>query len=180
MTIYTRTGDEGNTSLGKKGLVPKSHAIIHSLGELDELNSNLGMLIDLMIYQRSFSDQVIYLQYVQNILFELGDVVILTQKEEKEMTKHLQQEVDDMEKRIDKMEQHMPPLTGFILPGGGRVSSQAHIARTVCRRAERWLPDGIPTVHQFINRLSDYLYVLARLASMGVEVRYVGWRRQKV
>ena len=165
MKIYTKKGDQGKTSLlgGKK--VSKSHDRINAYGSVDELNSYIGLVRDQEI------DNLIKetLLHVQNTLFIIGSC--LAADPEKTNLKIPELRTDDvvkLEVQIDAMTAALPPLQSFILPGGNVIASHCQVARTICRRAERntclltesW--ETNPLILQFLNRLSDYLFVLSR------------------
>jgi len=163
--IYTRTGDQGETSLIGGDRVPKYHLKIESYGTLDELNSVMGMLRDL-------SETAIYkddLLKIQDRLFTLESHLAAADKQAaKGLPKLKKSDISFLEHAIDQMNEGLPELTHFVLPGGHPAVSWAHIARTVCRRAERLvikLSDNEPVdplIIQYLNRLSDYLFVLSR------------------
>jgi cob(I)alamin adenosyltransferase len=165
--IYTKTGDKGLTSLIGGIRVPKSHIRIESYGTVDELNSYLGMVCDMV------NDQKIreWLREVQDRLFTIGSV--LATSPEKEVKMKLpdlhNEDVQWLEKRIDEMNETLPEMRSFILPGGHVGASTAHVARCVCRRAERICVamqeqnEEVPElILQYLNRLSDFLFVVAR------------------
>ncbi len=166
MKIYTRTGDKGQTSLLGGTRVPKDHARIEAYGTVDELNSHLGMLRDLA--GGHHGERIIG---IQNMLFAIGSRLASGNEEEAERFKvPLVGEADiaELEQAMDAMDADLEPMRNFILPGGHPAVSQAHICRTVCRRAERRVvqltaSDPIPEVIvRYLNRLSDLLFVMAR------------------
>lgn len=155
--IYTRTGDRGETGLTGGIRIAKDSALIHAIGDVDELNSLLGLLA-CKVEGQVASD----IQQIQNDLFDLGGELSSTHKLIK------QESVTWLEKRLDQLNADLPTLKEFILPGGGEAASLCHLARSVCRRAERQL---VTANHErainsellaYINRLSDLLFVLAR------------------
>ena len=166
MKIYTRTGDQGDTGLLGGSRVPKDHLRLEAYGTVDELNSHVGMLRDLAgEHQREL------LLLIQRTLFDLGSRLAAVDDAEAAAFKVPPigaQEVSHLEAAMDAMDKDLPPLRNFILPGGHPPISQAHICRTVCRRAERCMvalarstpipPDAI----RYLNRLSDLFFVLAR------------------
>ncbi|MBS1502336.1 MAG: cob(I)yrinic acid a,c-diamide adenosyltransferase [Bacteroidetes bacterium] len=165
MKIYTKTGDKGHTSLIGGARVPKHHLRIESYGTVDELNSYIGLVRDQDIANH---DKEI-LKQVQDRLFTIGSSLASDPEKSKMVIPDLQQEdIGLLEKEIDAMDEVLPQLRHFILPGGNNAVSFCHIARCVCRRAERL------TVHLaeesavdekviiYLNRLSDYLFTLAR------------------
>ena len=164
--IYTKTGDKGQTSLWGGARVPKHHIRIESYGTVDELNSHLGLLRDQLQDENIRVD----LKNIQDRLFTLGAILATDpEKAGKIQTPDLLlSDIELLETRIDEMEENLPELKNFILPGGHVAVSSCHIARCVCRRAERLvvaLNETEPVnelVMQYLNRLSDYLFVLSR------------------
>ncbi len=189
MKVYTKTGDKGTTALFGGTRVPKHHIRIESYGTIDELNSHIGLVRDQNIHQ----DYKTVLIEIQDRLFTVG--AILATPPEKETLKNgqprLQQlgikesDIEYLEKEIDTMEEILPQMTHFVLPGGHTTVSYCHIARCVCRRAERLathLNDIEPIdefVIKYLNRLSDYLFVLARKLSYDLKVDEVKWIPRK-
>ncbi len=189
MKIYTKTGDEGTTSLFGGKRVPKHHIRIESYGTIDELNSWLGLVRDQEIdpHAREF------LMMVQDRLFVIGSLLATDPLKEKSKLIRQRQQlpvINDhdillLEQEIDAMEAHLPALTHFILPGGHSFVSYCHIARTVCRRAERmatYLDSQEPMdtgIIKYLNRLSDYLFVLARKLSKEVGAEEKIWVGRK-
>ncbi len=189
MKIYTKTGDKGKTALfgGKK--VPKHHIRIESYGTVDELNSHLGLIRDQNI-DAHFKDILVI---IQNKLFTVGAILatdpekamLKSGKERLNIPKISNEDVELLEKEIDKMNQTLPPMTHFILPGGHQTVSFCHIARCVCRRAERLaaalndLEPFQPETLMYLNRLSDYLFVLARKLSKDLQADEVQWIPEK-
>jgi cob(I)alamin adenosyltransferase len=189
MKVYTKTGDNGTTALFGGTRVPKHHIRIESYGTVDELNSYIGLIRDQEI-------NVLYknvLIEVQDRLFTVG--AILATPPEKEVLKNggkrlqnlgiLETDIELLENEIDSMEASLPPMTHFVLPGGHTTVSYCHIARCVCRRAERLaveLNEIEPTdelVIKYLNRLSDYLFVLARKLSLDLNADEVKWIPRK-
>jgi cob(I)alamin adenosyltransferase len=175
MKIYTKTGDKGSTSLFGGSRVSKHHIRIESYGTLDELNSWLGLIRDQKIDEKTKSD----LTRIQSELFTLG-AELATEPEKSERLKIEtlgEKEITFLENAIDQMNEALPPMTHFILPGGHATVSYCHLARTVCRRAERRMSmldeqqKLSETSLAYVNRLSDYLFVLSRhlSASLGAE-----------
>jgi cob(I)alamin adenosyltransferase len=189
MKVYTKTGDTGTTSLFGGTRVSKHHIRIESYGTVDELNSNIGLIRDQEI-DTLYKNILIE---VQDRLFTVG--AILATPPEKELLKNgqprlqklgiLESDIDFLEKEIDTMENSLPQMTHFILPGGHTTVSYCHIARCVCRRAERLsvhLHELEPTdelVIKYLNRLSDYLFVLARKLSHDFNAEEVKWIPRK-
>ncbi|NMH24878.1 cob(I)yrinic acid a,c-diamide adenosyltransferase [Flavobacterium solisilvae] len=189
MKVYTKTGDTGTTALFGGTRVPKHHIRIESYGTVDELNSHIGLIRDQEI-NPLYKNVLIE---VQDRLFTVG--AILATPPEKEVLKNgqkrlqnlgiLETDIEFLENEIDTMENSLPPMTHFVLPGGHTTVSYCHIARCVCRRAERLavhLNDIEPTdelVIKYLNRLSDYLFVLARKLSFDLKADEVQWIPRK-
>ncbi len=189
MKIYTKTGDDGTTGLFGGTRLPKHHIRIESYGTVDELNSWLGLIRD----QEIDSNAKQSLSSIQKKLFTVG--AILATKPEKETLKNGKDrlnisrikgsDIEFLENEIDDMNDKLAPMTHFILPGGHTTVSYCHIARTVCRRAERMatlLHESEPLekpVLQYLNRLSDYLFVLARKLSSDLKADEVKWIPEK-
>ncbi len=178
LKIYTKTGDAGQTALFGGRRLPKNHHRIEAYGTVDELNSNMGMLRDLTT-DAYFSD---LLKTIQDRLFRMG--ANLASDPEKHFTPPDIQpaDIELLEQEIDKMEETLPPLKNFILPGGHPAVSQSHIARCVCRRAERMVvainqeEEVDPMVLKYLNRLSDFLFVLARKLGHDLGAEEVIWK----
>ena len=179
--IYTKTGDLGKTSLIGGTRVPKSHLRIETYGTVDELNSFIGFLFDQLTDDRSKK----ILREVQDRLFTIGSSLACDpEKEPKMKLPDLKEEdVKLLESEIDEMNQALKPMKSFILPGGSMAVSSAHIARCVCRRAERNCVNMLehemfidPLVIKYLNRLSDHLFVLARYIAHLTGVSEVEWK----
>jgi len=185
MKIYTKTGDKGTTALFGGTRVPKHHIRIESYGTVDELNSYIGLIKD----QEIDSELKTHLKKIQDNLFTLGAELatdpekaqLKNGKERLNIVKVKQAEIEFLENQIDAMNQELPQMTHFILPGGHTTVSYCHIARCVCRRAER-LAAALHEIEpfeayilQYLNRLSDYLFVLARKLSKDLQVEEVKW-----
>jgi len=158
--IYTRTGDAGTTGLGDGSRVAKDSPRIHALGDVDELNSSIGLLLceDLPAATRE------QLLRIQHDLFDLGGELCIPG------FKNISEaQVKSLEVLLDQYNANLPPLANFILPGGSRAASHAHLSRTICRRAERsvialgTIETVSDLVRQYLNRLSDLLFVLGRV-----------------
>jgi cob(I)alamin adenosyltransferase len=162
--IYTRSGDKGKTSLGNGERVKKTDSRIETMGSIDELNAVLGVAI--LSLEGSLC---VELQEIQNDLFDMGaDLCMPLSEENKNCLRITEAHVKKLEDATDRLNANLEPLTSFVLPGGSKASAHVHLARTVCRRAERVLfslhentPQN-PFIGHYINRLSDYLFVLAR------------------
>ncbi|PSL03929.1 cob(I)yrinic acid a,c-diamide adenosyltransferase [Cecembia rubra] len=179
MKIYTKTGDTGKTSLLGGSRVSKADLRIDAYGTVDELNSYIGLLRDQEINQKREG----LLKEIQDRLFTIGAALATEPGKEKVKRPDLHNEdLELLEKEIDAMESQLPPLRHFILPGGHQVVSFCHIARTVCRRTERCVIDLIEIEHvdeiiiKYLNRLSDYLFVLGRLVAQELKVEEVTWK----
>lgn len=189
MKIYTKTGDNGTTALFGGTRVPKHHIRIESYGTVDELNSWLGLIRDQQISESSKKE----LMEIQDKLFTVGAVlatdpekaVLKNGKERLNIPKINHLDIEFLEKAIDTMDASLPQMTHFILPGGHTTVSYCHIARTVCRRAERMatlLHQNEPfdeSVLSYMNRLSDYLFVLARKLSKDLQAAEIKWIPEK-
>ncbi len=179
MKIYTKTGDQGITSLLGGTRVPKSDLRIDAYGTVDELNSYIGLLRD----QPVNKSRSAILKEIQDRLFTIGaDLATVPGKDKVKKPDLKLSDVALLENEMDQMELLLQPLTAFILPGGHTAVSFCHIARTVCRRTERIaveLASFEPVselVIQYINRLSDYLFVLGRLMAQELNVEEVTWK----
>ena len=178
MKIYTKTGDDGTTSLFSGGRVPKTHLRVEAYGTVDELNSVLGLA---RAHQPSVQTDD-WLAQVQRQLFHLGADLATPLDAKSEWVVRMDADtVRWLEERIDEMTAALPPLTHFILPGGSLVAAQLHVARTVCRRAERLVvalqahePVG-DHVLVYLNRLSDFLFTLARYENQQASIPDVTW-----
>jgi len=183
MRIYTRTGDKGDTGLFGGGRVPKDHPRVEAYGDVDELNAVLGLARSIEMMPRV--DEV--LAPIQRDLFSLGALLATPQpdkvKQQLEKARLDDARIAELERAIDAGEAELEPLTAFILPGGTPKAAALHVARTVCRRAERRVialshdgemhMPGIVVV--YLNRLSDLLFVLARVANRRAGAAEVTW-----
>ena len=189
MKIYTKTGDKGTTSLFGGTRVPKHHIRIESYGTVDELNSYIGLLRD----QDTDKETKELLVEIQDRLFTIGAILATDPEKEKlkngkdrlNIPKVSEADVEKLEKAMDKMNEELPEMTHFILPGGHQSVSFCHIARCVCRRAER-LSSALYDIEAFddrvliyLNRLSDYLFVLARMLSKQLQAEEIQWIPKK-
>ncbi|WP_114940264.1 cob(I)yrinic acid a,c-diamide adenosyltransferase [Mucilaginibacter endophyticus] len=178
MKIYTKTGDKGFTSLIGGTRVPKHHIRIESYGTVDELNSYIGLIRDQDI---DAHDKEV-LKQIQDRLFTIGSSLAADPERSKMIIPDLYlSDVEALETEIDNMNEKLPPLKHFILPGGSNVISFCHIARCVCRRAERitvQLAEESTVdekVNIYLNRLSDYLFILARKIANVNEIAENQW-----
>jgi len=180
MKIYTKTGDTGETGLIGGKRVSKDHVRVDAYGEVDELNSVVGLARAEATAGDSF-DQA--LERIQCLLFELGSELATPQKDRQLSSGIQPEDTAWLEGEIDKADDELEPLKNFILPGGTRLSSYLHLARSVCRRAERRCvelrhqePDIEEVALVWLNRLSDYFFVVARLANQRQGVSDVAWK----
>lgn len=174
--IYTRTGDAGETGLGDGTRTPKDHARIEALGAVDELNSTLGLVL-----AETLGEPVRRcLTAVQHDLFDLGGELSIPGH-----TAIAEAHIARLEQILDRFNGELPPLEEFILPGGSRAAALCHVARTVCRRAERRLvgltrTEAVsPLCQRYLNRLSDLLFVLSRTVNRDAGVADVCWQRDR-
>jgi cob(I)alamin adenosyltransferase len=176
--IITRTGDQGTTGLGDGSRVSKIHARIEAIGEVDECNSTVGVLLTHTLP----SEIRQWLVSVQHDLFDLGGELSIPG-----YVTITEQHIERLEQATFKMNETMPPLKDFILPGGSPQAAQAHIVRTVARRAERRVvalaeaePESInPFLRQYLNRLSDFMFVLCRELNRVNNVPDVLWQKHR-
>jgi cob(I)alamin adenosyltransferase len=178
MKIYTKTGDDGTTSLSGGRRVPKHHIRIEAYGSVDELIAWIGLLRGYDVNKKREK----ILLYIQDKLMTSAAVLAYdSQKPSAPRITVTPECIQVLEDEIDKMEEQLPPLRSFILPGGDPAASGCHIARCVCRRAEREVlrlneAEKVPeTVTKFLNRLSDYLFVLGRLVSLESDNEEIKW-----
>jgi cob(I)alamin adenosyltransferase len=167
MKIYTKAGDQGKTSLIGGTRVPKSHIRIETYGTVDELNSFIGLLNDLVVDVKINAD----LKEIQDRLFTVGSSLACDPEKDSalKIPDLKEEDITGLELAMDAMNEVLAPMKSFIIPGGHQAISTAHIARCVCRRAERWCVNMqeedlfVETlVIKYLNRLSDYLFTLAR------------------
>lgn len=189
MKIYTKTGDTGTTALFGGTRVPKHHIRIESYGTVDELNSYLGLIRDQEI-DVHYKDLLIH---IQDRLFTLGAIlatdpekaILKSGKERLNIPKITSSDIERLEQEMDTMNEALPPMTHFVLPGGHQTVSFCHIARCVCRRAERLTTalndmEAIdPNTLMYLNRLSDYLFVLARKLTYDLQANEIKWIPEK-
>ena len=177
--IYTKGGDRGTTSLLSGRIVPKHHIRIEAYGTVDELMAFTGLLRD-SYHEDHFS----------HILLEIQDrlmtITSLLAADDKSLYNSLprlaESDVEVLEKEIDRMDEALPPLRSFILPGGHQTASFCHIARTICRRAERIViklseeSEVDPLIIKYLNRLSDFFFMLSRLISSNLNIKETVWK----
>ncbi len=183
LKIYTKTGDKGNTSLLGGTKVPKSHIRIEAYGTVDELNSYIGLCRDIITEPGSKEN----LQQIQDRLFVVGSLLACDPEKQPGMELPELKEADIifLEEKIDSMNEQIPPMKFFVLPGGHLTVSHLHIARCVCRRAERCcvrlaleVPGENQLIIKYLNRLSDYLFILGRYTSHLLGAAEIPWRPQ--
>jgi cob(I)alamin adenosyltransferase len=180
MKIYTKKGDSGSTQLLGGTIVKKNHIRLECYGTIDELNAFVGNIYD-DIEKKSHKK---FLYKIQNQLFNLGSCIAYDGKKSTLNLPNISKnDVSLIESEIDKIDNKLPVLKNFILPSGHTIASKCHIARTVCRRAERNLiaieqDESINHLHLiYLNRLSDYLFVLARSILMENDIPAVEWQK---
>lgn len=185
--IYTKVGDKGSTLLATGERVLKSNVRIEAYGTVDELNAVAGLLRDTVAADKSMNDIVAQLSKIQNELFDIGgelsvplDVLDTERQQVVKMS-----DVERLEREMDAFNEKLPPLENFVLPGGHLANSTAHLARTVCRRAERAVvrmseQDAVrDEVRVYLNRLSDWFFVVSRELSRRYAVEEVLWAQNK-
>ena len=181
MTIYTKTGDDGTTSLYSGQRVSKHNLRVEAYGTVDELNAQLGMLRDMAEHSNVKS----HIISIQHMLFSVGSTLASTSDQKHNLPNILSSDINFLEQEIDLMNTKVYPMTHFLLPGGHPVVSQCHIARSVCRRAERRISqlnenqNIDPIIIILINRLSDYLFVLGRFLAKTIGVEETKWIPEK-
>lgn len=180
MKIYTKTGDQGQTSLIGGTRVPKHHIRIETYGTVDELNSYIGMIRDLT----GKNDHLNFiLNEIQDRLFTIGSHLASDPEKSRMKLPDLHEsDVTLLEKEIDRMNESLPELKNFILPGGDTTASWCHLARCVCRHCERLVTqlaeqsEVHPSIIVYLNRLSDYLFVLARKILLESSKPEINWK----
>jgi len=179
MKIYTKTGDKGTTSLFGGTKVSKAHLRIETYGTVDELNAYIGLLRD----QEVNTSRKEELVEIQDRLFTIGSILATEPGNEKvKIPELIDSDIEFLEKKIDHMDGELPPMKSFILPGGHQSISFCHVARCVCRRTERLviaLNETSPVkenVYKYLNRLSDYLFVLARKMTQELQAEETPWK----
>ncbi len=178
--IYTKTGDQGKTSLIGGTRVPKHHYRLEAYGTVDELNAQIGM-----IRSWPLEPEIIHtILHIQETLFTIG-AYLATDDAVSDLKTRLKpddKEIELLETEMDRMDEALPPLRNFVLPGGHATVAQCHIARTICRRAERRViamsaETGVnPWVIKYLNRLSDYFFVLSRHLANYFEAEEIPWK----
>jgi cob(I)alamin adenosyltransferase len=165
--IYTRLGDSGETHLGDMSRVPKTHERIEAYGDVDELNSHIGVTLNVEGLPVKYAE---WLRHVQNDLFDVGADLSVPESpdSERERLRVRPEQITWLEERCDEVNADLPKLRSFLLPGGTPAAAHLHVCRTVCRRAERRAleVDGAnPEIVRYLNRLSDLLFILSRGAN---------------
>jgi cob(I)alamin adenosyltransferase len=181
--IYTRTGDGGETALFGGGRVPKDHVRVEAYGTVDELNAVVGWCV-VEVADETIRER---LQRLQHDLFTLGSELATPPAPERRVRPETPPlpvgRIEEMERWIDEADAELPPLRAFVLPGGTRGAAALHLARTVCRRAERCVvtlaaADSVPEpVVTYLNRMSDLLFTLARLENLRAGCADVEWKK---
>lgn len=176
--VYTRTGDAGMTSLVSGNRVSKDDVRVEAYGTVDELNSNIGVLMHSTKLDNK--DVVALLLKAQNKLFNIG-AYLANDASDAKLFGLVQDDITALEKMMDEMSEELPPMRGFILPGGSRLSAQADRCRTITRRAERRVVSLSkvatvdPLVLEYLNRLSDFFFVFARFNNIINQVEEIYW-----
>jgi cob(I)alamin adenosyltransferase len=169
--IYTRLGDDGETHLGDMSRVPKTHPRIEAYGDVDELNAHLGVLLNV---DGVPADYAAWVRRIQNDLFDVGaDLAVPETESTRERLRVRGEQTAWLEERCDEANAELAPLKSFVLPGGTDAAAALHVARTVCRRAERRVIECGDEINRecvrYLNRLSDLLFILSRAANAGAE-----------
>ncbi|MBC7409175.1 MAG: cob(I)yrinic acid a,c-diamide adenosyltransferase [Arcicella sp.] len=179
MKIYTKTGDKGQTSLVGGTRVSKTELRIEAYGTVDELNSYVGLVRD----QAVNNDRKDILKEIQDRLFTIGSILASEPEQTKKRIPDLHEsDIELLEKEMDRMDESLEPMRFFILPGGHQSVSFGHLARTVCRRAERIVvrlsqeTEVNDLVIRYLNRLSDYLFVLCRIMIKDLNIEEISWK----
>lgn len=190
MKIYTKVGDKGTTRLVDGSCVEKHNPRVEAYGSVDELNSYVGVVISEIAKLEALRPQTVILQKLQHHLFRIGSLVATNSDKDMNLFQSLPQIEDShiqlLEQHIDGMTAELPVLKSFILPSGHPAVAAAHVARTLCRRAERRVsevyqthPDTLQNVLMYLNRLSDYLFTLARFIGLQTNSTEVAWDKSQ-
>ncbi len=177
--VYTMTGDDGTTSLAGGARVAKDNERVEAYGTIDELNSFIGLLAHNSKLDHDDLPKIIY--RIQNKLFNIG-AYLATENGERVTGLYIA-DVDELEQKIDEMDTELPPLRGFVLPGGSRLSALCDICRTITRRAERRVialnrdAEIDPLLLRYLNRLSDFFFVLSRYNNISTQTEEILWDR---
>lgn len=179
MKIYTKTGDKGTTSLVGGTRVSKTALRIEAYGTVDELNSYIGLVRDQAVNEKRKD----ILKEIQDRLFTIGSILASEpEQSKKRLPDLLESDVELLEKEMDRMDTFLEPMRYFILPGGHQSISFGHLARTICRRTERIVlrlaeeSTVNELIIRYLNRLSDYLFVLCRIMAKELEVEEIAWK----
>ncbi len=181
MKIYTRTGDDGTTGLFGGGRVSKSHPRVQAMGAVDETNAGLGVICSLLPPELETLRSLLI--SIQHQLFILGADIATPDDSRASVPRIAQKEINALEDAIDDWESSLNVLQHFILPGGTQAASMLHLTRAICRRAERCIAENLDSISsnsyvlQYLNRLSDLLFVLARRANHDMGISDVRWER---
>lgn len=181
--IYTRSGDSGKTSLALGARLSKSDLHIKAIGDIDELNCQLGVMLASIKIDTSNEAFINFFQVIQNTLFDLGAELAMNNSQYPPLKQYF---IDQLEAELDALNQQLPALKEFILPGGSLAAAQCHLARAICRRAERQLVEfttqqaatelSFEQPLKYLNRLSDYLFVSARYLNHIEHAKEVYWQ----
>jgi cob(I)alamin adenosyltransferase len=177
MTIYTRTGDTGTTGLANGERVSKNSPLISFVGQLDEINAHLGLCVSHLkdVSEINFNSEIENLEKIQNNLFVIGSISVFAKLEFE-----IEKEVKFLEIQIDEYEKILPKLTNFILPGGHVIASQIHLLRTAVRKLEisahSLNQEEIKIITPYLNRLSDYFFVMARFINFKLNIKEPIWK----
>ncbi|MDX1445034.1 cob(I)yrinic acid a,c-diamide adenosyltransferase [Lishizhenia sp.] len=178
MKVYTKTGDKGETSLIGGVRVKKYDLRIEAYGTVDELNSFVGIIRDQEIKEEYYNQLI----EIQDRLFTIGSILASVPNSKMKLPELEEKDITFLEEAMDKMDEELEPMRSFILPGGHTTVSHTHIARCVCRRAERNTialaeeAEVSPLVIQYLNRLSDYLFVLSRKLTKDLNAKEIPWK----
>lgn len=175
--IYTRTGDDGNTG-PKDRRISKGDLLIEALGTVDELNAWIGFVLSCSVKNTTMANALVL---VQHQLFDLGGELYMP-----EHVAITAEKVTGLEQQLDALNEQLPPLTDFLLPGGGTMAAALHVCRTVCRRAERCVVRlneqsrlSNPEILRYLNRLSDLFFVMARALGQKAQEKEMVWQHDK-
>lgn len=180
MKIYTKKGDQGRTTVYRSGTITKASNRMAAIGDVDELNCHIGVIVALLENEQSIG----ILQKIQNDLFDIGaDLATVSSGDDKQGKNRFEAGLESsLEKQIDDMDCELAPLTNFILPGGSQSGAAVHLARAVCRRAERTVV-GLaederlnPAIIVYLNRLSDFLFTLSRYQNKFEDSDEILWK----
>lgn len=179
MKVYTKKGDAGETALLGGRRVSKSHMRIEAYGTLDELNAFVGLLRDHVSIEKTIEQ----LLEIQDRIFTIGSHMAMDKEDSKMKLPDIRKtDITDLEQWIDEMEAELEPMRSFVLPGGHVTLSYCHVARTVCRRVERATVSLAheehinPAILSYINRLSDYFFMLGRFLAKSLEIKETPWQ----